>query len=1164
MYMNAKSQTDLKLHTQLIVQLETLAGQIVRARLLSPWRSQAVGRSWQDVEPKLKKLAERELSRAAPRKWLASIPLTDPPERERLEIPLAPKSRTRAWPTELPIPVDVFRWQLRDGMTLIKMPAIGSELFGPTETLTAAVIQQQARVTLQRLAETFDLWDVRRKFFDREFSYLPLNVSPPNRGPASTDPSTRRAAQQRTETLRSAASDLTRAELEPVYGRDVETREVAEYLIGQAPQSVLLVGAAGVGKTAIVHRLVQLSAELGLGARKIWSTTGSRLVSGMSGMGMWQERCIQLIREAHATQAILHVGALMELMEAGKIDGQPGVASMIRQAIGRGRLVVIGECTPQQIALLERDEPLLLRALVRYNVEEPEADTLTAILRQAADDRVRAQARRPDRQCQFTDAAIDELHRLHRRYATYSALPAQPLRLMQTLLDQAPPGGAIDGADVARAFASQSGLPRFLIDDSEPIDLVGIRHQLSAHVIGQDEPVELVVNLIATLKARMVRPGRPLASLMFIGPTGVGKTEMAKALAELLYSDPRRMVRIDMSEYASPWSAVRLIGRPDEGDGTLTSPIREQPFSVVLLDEFEKADPAVFDMLLQLLGEGRLTDALGRLADFRNAVVIMTSNLGVESFRESNFGFNDARDDSWRAHFEREVQRFVRPELLGRIDRIVPFQPLPRDVVRQIALRELQRVKGRPGLKYANIQLDFDPALVEHVCTAGYQPKYGARPLRRAIEQLVTVPLANTLSELDTSHAWKLWVDLRDGQVHVEATQDDRQVKSERQSAEEAIDDWQQLGRLARMALESSPLRDLENETARTVRLNDTYFEKLKTVKSPRLTTQIKTEIQRNSVVIERNNRLREELHATCRRILSAHAGVLLDWHRNHPLDAERLHTLPQQLLNDLKVVVSALVEGHKTTAEKAQVWIIGKPPAHVAVLWEAYERIAREQKWDVAYYLAKPYDATRHRLHLEQRARAAQRASDDAPVPTSDEPTFRLASSEPAADKPEYAADVYRVEHASEWLSEGQSAAALVMTLNGVGVQAWLGDEVGVMHFLESPGSSQSNRRRIRIKVDIQPGKLEEATLPNNWQEPTGPASRDPRRLFSVSEDVITDAFHPNHFIRCAVPKWPEQLVDMIRQQRERQLWAAIGFQGMEPTAMLQYDAAEDRDLPY
>ncbi len=612
------------------------------------------------------------------------------------ELELLPPDRTVAWQQPLPLRLDTFRWDLPNGMSTIKVPAVNCDLFGSTDEFSDEVIEEQVRIAALQYVDSMNLWKARQQFFQRGFSYQLLTVESNvyQRSATSTDPEVQ--FRKQTVTLRGAASDLTRAELEPVFGRDKQVAEVAEYLIGQSPQSVLLVGPAGVGKTAIVHRLVQNAEQLGLGDRRIWSTTGSRLVSGMSGMGMWQERCLKLIREVNKTQGILHVGSLIELMEAGKIEGQPGVASMIRQAIARGRLVIIAECTPQQLALIEREEPLLLRSLVRYDLSEPDTTEITPILRQAADYRSSISARRESRRSLFTDQAIEELHRLHRRYATYSAMPAQPLRLMQSILEHSPPTSVIDADDVARAFASQTGLPRFLIDDSEAIDLEQIRKRLEGHVIGQPEPIDLVVNLIATLKTRMVRPGRPLASLLFIGPTGVGKTEMAKALAGLLYSDTRRMVRIDMSEYATPWSAVRLIGRPDEGDGTLTSPIREQPFSVVLLDEFEKADPTVFDMLLQLLGEGRLTDSLGRLADFRNAVVIMTSNLGVDSFRDSGFGFSEGTSD-WRGHFEREVQRFVRPELLGRIDRIVPFAPLRRDAVRQIAFRELNLLKERPG-----------------------------------------------------------------------------------------------------------------------------------------------------------------------------------------------------------------------------------------------------------------------------------------------------------------------------------------------------------------------------------------------------------------------------------------------------------------------------------
>ncbi len=799
------------LGTKLLVQIESVGGQYLSARLLQPWRTHVVGHSWKEVESKLRVRSLKELKRAAPRKWLLGDQLATLPTPAILEVELEPPQRSPEWTEPLIISLQAFRWELADDMSLVRVPALNCELFGPCTDVNDLSLREQVRTSLVRLGERYSLADVRRRFFQRTFEYRVIEMDFPLRsekaGADPNDPKALRAAQlKKTVTLRAVASNWMQSQLDPVFGRDPQALDIADYLSGQNPQSVLLVGAAGVGKTSIVRQLVHLlrsdpSSQVRekLGERTVWSTTGSRLVSGMSGLGMWQERCLKLIKEAQNTRAIVHVGSVIELMEAGKIEGQPGVASMIRQAVARGRLVIIAECTPEQIAIIERDEPLLLRSLVRYDVAEPEAIEVNNILRQAAEYYAQPARAKRKQVTAFSEAAIEELHQLHRRYATYSALPAQPLRLMHTILEQAT--STVEAADVARAFSKQTGLPRFLVDDSISVDLEKIRARLTQHVIGQPEPIDLVVNLIATLKSRLTRPGRPLASLMFIGPTGVGKTEMAKALAGLLYSDTRRMVRIDMSEYSTPWSAVRLIGRPDEGDGTLTSPIREQPFSVVLLDEFEKADPTVFDLLLQLLGEGRLTDSLGRLADFRNAVVIMTSNLGVESFRESGFGFGDSTHD-WRGHFEREVQRFVRPELLGRIDRIVPFAPLPRDVVRQIALREINLLKDRPGVKYNSIQLSVADEVVDHLCELGYQPRYGARPLRRAIERHLCVPLASVIGALSKHCDWQLDAVLKQDKVVVNASRIERALGQPRNQVQDAIDTWQTLGRMARLALQ--------------------------------------------------------------------------------------------------------------------------------------------------------------------------------------------------------------------------------------------------------------------------------------------------------------------------------------------------------------------------
>lgn len=1145
--------------TILMVEVESIGGQFTRARLLSPWRSQVVGRDWKEVESKLRVRALRELGRAVPRKWLTNDQLTLPPAVSQTEVELPPPGRGNAWQTAVALHLDTFRWELANGMCLVKVPAVRCELFGKSTDVTKETIDEQVRVAVVRMGEQLDLWDIRQKFLQRSFCFRTITLeSRPGRETPGHEKKSAAELRKRTVTLRNTASDLTRAELDPVFGRDKQATEVAEYLIGQSPQSVLIVGRAGVGKTALVHRIVQLSTQLGLSEKKIWSTTGSRLVSGMSGLGMWQERCLKLIREAQATHAILHVGSVVELMEAGKIEGQPGVASMIRQAIARGRVQIIAECTPEQLVRVEREEPLLLRALVRYDLTEPDPGTITTILRQAADHRVKAAARRESLRCHFSDHALEELHRLHRRYATYSALPAQPLRLMQTILERSPSGSKLEASDVARAFANQTGLPGFLVDDTQPIDLDQIRNQLSSHVIGQKEPVDLVVDLIATLKSRMVRPGRPLASLLFIGPTGVGKTEMAKALAGLLYSDTRRMVRIDMSEYASPWSAVRLIGRPDEGDGTLTSPIREQPFSVVLLDEFEKADPTVFDMLLQLLGEGRLTDSLGRLADFRNSVVIMTSNLGVDSFRESGFGFAESGND-WRGHFEREVQRFVRPELLGRIDRIVPFSPLPRDVVRQIAERELNLLKERPGLKYADIQIHFSREVVEHLCRIGYQPKYGARPLRRAIEKHLSVPLANRLAELQPGAAWRLSAEIRENAVAIDATRVETHSDQQRKSSEAAIDNWQKLGRLARLAANCGPLRDLENETQRLERINDSLFEMLKETAQGRRTSQLKQEIQQHAVTIERNKRVIRALLQSSDQISAEHQSVMLDWYRNAILSPERLFELPERLQDELRTAVIGLQEGRRKNNEIASVIITGKPISKAAVLWNAYEKLAVENGWKVDYYSLKPYDPNHDRESPEHRKRMSQRKNEATESELTKEPSMRLlgkTASDPVALVK--VCDVFREPNSNAWSAKDSSLVGVALQLTGFGIQAWLGNEAGVMHFLDTGAAGAKRRQRFRVDVELH--RLVNVQLTSNWQEPVASPQRDPRRIFNLSENLISDGL-TSEVIACGQSKLLDCMIETIRQDREQNLWSAIDFQGIPANATLQGEA--ENELP-
>ncbi len=1136
----------------LTVQVERISDQFVRARPLGPWRTQVVARSWKDARASLIKKLEKSVQHVLPTDWFEGS-LPGKCQRSFINVALPPSERTPRWTVPVEFHLETFHWNLPANQIVVKIPAIKCTLFGKSKDLDDNVVQQQAKMALIRASARLNLWDVHQRFDQRHFEFhsirlpIPLGVDQ-----QPTDP--RKLARKRTATLRSVASDLSRARLQNVYGMDQRVSELAEHFVGESPQSVLLIGPAGVGKSALVHRLVKIRQQTSLADRKIWSTSGARIVSGMSGLGMWQQRCYKLIREAHQTGAILHLGSILELMEAGKIDGQPGVASMIRQSIARGKLLAIAECTPEQLATVERDDPMLLRAFTKMEVKEAEPQKIIEILSSAASERCARQTKLLQRlsgqesipPVAFTNQALEELYRLHARYATYSAQPALPLRLMQSILEQLTLTTEIQAADVARAFSAQTGLPEFLVNDDVDIDLAAIGSQLSQHVIGQQEPVELIVNLLATLKARMIRPGRPFASLLFIGPTGVGKTEMAKAIAKLLYSDTDRMIRIDMSEYSSPWSAMKLIGRGTDGDGTLTSPIREQPFSVVLLDEFEKADPVVFDLLLQLLGEGRLTDSQGRLADFRNAVVIMTSNLGVESYKESAFGFGDIDAADWRAHFEREVQRFVRPELLGRIDRIVPFRPLPLDVVRKIAIRETELLKRRGGIKYSDATLEFTAAAIDLLSHVGYQPKYGARPLRRAIEQLVTVPLADRLCDASHDYRWKYVVDASGERFKVEAVQLAKNTKDLKDTEANVINNWQQLGRMAQLVKTSVPLRDLENELERQERQNVLLSKKLKSAQGPSRIATLREQLLVGQASVEQSTKVRNQLLQIASEIQKQYLQLLLDWHGNRSISWQVQATAHQRMMTSLRQATENVLQGRTTSSNIVTLIVTAKSSPYFENLWNAYRQLAIENHWQLREFVLRAFDPVKKKKWADAQANP-QFAGE--PFDTEQWPTLRLSNAPDSIDGAlEELCDVYEYADPQRFSRELTKAVGFALEIRGDGVGSWLENEHGIFHFVDPRSTGAKRRNRVRVSVAFAP--LETLALPSNWLEPIAAADRDPRRSFMLATQTIQDNL-------CEEVSWPqgklsETLVELLRKDHERSLWSAIGFEGIPSEARI------------
>ena len=684
------------------------------------------------------------------------------PRTAQIDIEVSPPRATIGWREPVTLAFQYIQWEHGEEAHVACVPALGMEAVAATarglekklaQEIRAALVRRGVAKSLRKLVELQRIRDI-----EAIESRVAVRVRSPLEDREQADP--RKPSKS---ALEEVATELTPGLVGRAFEVSGPVARLAEALSGEHRPGILLVGPSGVGKTAVVRELVARRREFRLGRTPFWSTSGARIVAGTSGYGMWQERCRKIVKEASATRAVLHVESLVELLGVGKgsLDEQ-GIAAFFRPYIERGDLQVIAECVPEQLPVIEREEPQLLAALQRIEIAQPTGAQTCAILRRAAGTRADS----------VTDEAIETIDRLHRRFATCSAHPGRPLRFLKNLLP--PPGEEAAGVterDVVAAFAAETGLPRFLLDGDERLRIEETRDFFSGRVMGQPRAVDLVVDVLATVKAGLTPQGRPISSMLFIGPTGVGKTEMAKALAEFMYRSPARMIRIDMSEYVDRLSVDRLIGGSLATEGLLTAKIREQPFSVVLLDEFEKAHASFFDLLLQVLGEGRLTDGAGRVASFANAIILMTSNLGVDSFGRASPGFGAADDRLAQSerHFVDRVQEFVRPEFFNRIDRIVPFAPLDRTTIRAIARRELDKVRSRDGIRHRRLALEVDPAVVDFLAERGYEPRYGARPLQRALDRGLVARLAECANRYAADLPLEVRAEMVDGVVSTSA-----------------------------------------------------------------------------------------------------------------------------------------------------------------------------------------------------------------------------------------------------------------------------------------------------------------------------------------------------------------------------------------------------------
>lgn len=720
--------------------------------------SRARGQVARQVREMIERIAALELHRRRSRAVLEILEIdlsVEPPAaRPDRGEPRANDGRRapppEAWRVTVPLKIHVVRWS-HDGHTCLgSIPALGIEVIAESEEELAARLPKHVRFALMRSGAARSLMELVHLARVRELKLEPLELSVTIKSPKQAAAELAGELRRDKPVLEKVGIDLSAQTLSPAWELDGVVDQLAEALTGRHARSVLLVGKSGVGKTAALHELVRRRENFELGKTPFWATSGARLVAGMSGFGMWQDRCRRLCAEASKAGAILCLGNLIELLEVGKsVMNAQGIASFLRPYIARGEILAVAECTPEQLTVIERLDPHLLEVFRQITVEEPTPDVARTILLNFV---LNAES---NESSPIDESGLMAVDQLHRRYATYSAFPARPLRFLRNLLHNRKaqsfktagealslPPCPLTRQDVIAAFARETGLPLFMLDPDVPLELADTRQRFARRVIGQAEACDVVVDLIATVKAALNRPKRPIASLMFIGPTGVGKTELAKTLAEFFFSDVERLTRFDMSEYATSSSAERLVGASTAEEGLLTAKVREQPFSVVLFDEFEKAHPAVFDLMLQVLGEGRLTDAAGRVADFTNSIIVMTSNLGAQSFRQTPFGLSRGAARPGASHFVDQVRDFFRPELFNRIDRIVPFEPLDEQTILRIARRELDLIARRDGLRLREIDLQIPEEVVTHLARRGFDPVYGARPLKRTIERELLVPLA--------------------------------------------------------------------------------------------------------------------------------------------------------------------------------------------------------------------------------------------------------------------------------------------------------------------------------------------------------------------------------------------------------------------------------------
>ena len=567
---------------------------------------------------------------------------------------------------------------------------------------------------------------------------------------------------------------------DPVVGREREISRVIQILSRRTKNNPVLVGEPGVGKTAVAEALARRVARGEvpdtLKNRRIVTLDLASMLAGTKYRGDFEDRVKCIIKEVQrAGNVIVFIDELHTIVGAGSAEGAIDAANILKPALGRGEIQVIGATTPEEYRKHIEKDAALERRFQPVNVPEPDGECCERMLLAL---RGSLEAHHGLR---ITDEAVSAAIRLSTRYICDRYLPDKAIDLLdeaasRVRVEGSPSRTQVEASDVAEVVSAWTGVPASAITEPESERLLRLEEALHRRVVGQDEAVSAVARAIRRGRVGLADPRRPLGSFLFLGPTGVGKTELCRALAEAVYGDEEALIRLDMSEYMEKHAVSKLIGSPPgyvgygEG-GQLTERVRRRPWSVVLFDEIEKAHEDVYNLLLQIMEDGRLTDSEGRRADFRSTIVVMTSNVGAKAITENRpaLGFSGAArdgDGAVREAVMAELRQTFRPEFLNRVDDAIVFRRLTPADVRRIARGLTDAVRER--MRALGVQLEVTDAALDLLAERGFDPTYGARPLRRCICTQLEDPAAEALLSGRTGPGDRLIADAKDGKLVLE------------------------------------------------------------------------------------------------------------------------------------------------------------------------------------------------------------------------------------------------------------------------------------------------------------------------------------------------------------------------------------------------------------